>query len=78
MRFSTRPDCFMSRCVGAECFKSRQMRKSQTSGLGTKALPGMVKQLRTELRYCAMMERRLLCLLPVLAVNLWVEEQEGG
>lgn len=44
-----------------------------TSGFGTKARPGMVKQLWTVQRYWAIRDRRLLCLLPVLAVNLWME-----
>lgn len=42
-----------------------------TSGFGTKARPGMVKQLWTWQRYWAMTDRRLLCLLLVLADSRW-------
>lgn len=42
-----------------------------TSGLGTKAWPGIVKMCCTSQRYWAITERRLRCLLPVLAVSLY-------
>lgn len=63
----------MTPSVGRRNVKESEKRKKErlTSGLGTNARPGMVKQLFTVLKYCAMTDRRLRCLLPVLAVNLW-------
>lgn len=43
---------------------------TSTSGLGTNARPGIVKTCSTWQRYWAMMERRLRCLLPVVAASL--------
>lgn len=48
-----------------------------TSGFGTKALPGIVKQLSTLHRYWDITESLLRCLAPVPAVNLCRRNKNG-
>lgn len=55
---------------GNDRYKRQKKVTRLTSGFGTKARPGMVKQFLTVQRYCAMTERRLRWWLPLLAVNL--------